>query len=261
MKVIITNDVEIEKNPKLGVRKTARELVKKLVRIDDEYVQYVKAEKTESLIESKIHPFVKAVHLAFGQHLPLVITPDAIWYLISSGVAAHVKANAEELRSKFVDHEGKETIKVRRDDFVLGSLINPWHEVIDEFCVKVGEFTKNEIADLIQADFSTTTKDARVASQIVLMDAMSKYLEYEMNSLCGIPEIRVSGDRSDWEKLAEKTKKIVSIVPELQRWMDSGLTEILDNFIAIFDDKVDKDFWNSIYKGSFKILMFFVTEL
>ena len=137
MKVIRANDVEIEKNPNLEEGKDARELVKKLVKIDDDYVQYVKAEKNENLIECKIHPFVKAVHLAFGEHLPLIISPDAIWYLISSGVAAHVKANAEALRSKFVDHEGKETITIERNDFVLGSLTNPWHEVIDEFCVKV----------------------------------------------------------------------------------------------------------------------------
>lgn len=80
---------------------------------------------------------------------------------------------------------------------------------------------------------------------------MSKYFNYADSTLCGIPEIRVSGDKSDWEKLAEKTRKIVSIVPELQRWMDSGLDEILENFIAIFDDKVDKSFWDSIYKCEF----------
>ena len=255
MKVIRANDVKIEEKPELPERKDARKLVRKLVKIDDKYVQYVKAEQTENLIECEMHPFVEAVHLAYSQHLPLVISPDAIWYLISSGVAAHVNANAEALRSKFVDHEGKKVIKVRRDDFVLGSLTNPWHEVIDEFCIQVGDLTKNEVADIIQANFSTTTKDARVVSQIVLMDAMSKYFDYRFYTMCGIPEIRVSGDKSDWQKLAEKTKKIVSIVPELQRWMDSGLSEILNNFIAIFDDNVDKSFWDSIYKGSFNTFL------
>lgn len=164
-KVIIrANDVKIEENPTLPEQNNARELVKKLVKIDDKYIQYVKAEESENLVECYMHPFVQAVHLAYSIHLPLVISPDAIWYLISSGVAAHVNANAESLRSKFVDHEGKKTIKVRRDDFVFGSPSNPWHEMIDEFCIKVGELTKNDVAHIFQANFTTTTKEARVVT-------------------------------------------------------------------------------------------------
>lgn len=53
------------------------------------------------------HPFVEAVHMAYAQHLPLVISPDMIWYLISSGVAKYINAHAEQVRNKFVDHEGK----------------------------------------------------------------------------------------------------------------------------------------------------------
>lgn len=138
---------------------------------------------------------------------------------------------------------------MRRDDFVLGNLRNPWNEVIDEFCIKIGELTKNEVADTIQANFSTTTKDARVVSQIVLMDAMQKYFDYRFYTLCGIPEIRVSGTRDDWVNVSAKTKKLVSIIPELQKWLNAGLSLILDNFIKIFDDQIDKEFWNSIYKG------------
>lgn len=139
---------------------------------------------------------------------------------------------------------------MRRDDFALGSLTNPWHEVIDEFCMKIDEVTKNDVASTIQANFSTTTKDARVVSQIVLMDAMQKYFDYRFSTMCGIPEIRVSGTREDWLNVSAKTKKMVSIIPELKRWLDAGLNEILENFVNIFDDKVDKTFWNQIYKGS-----------
>lgn len=140
-------------------------------------------------------------------------------------------------------------IKVRRDDFRLGELSNPWHEVIDEFCMKIGDLTKADVADTIQANFSTTSKDARVVSQIVLMDAMQKYFEYRFSTLCGIPEIRVTGTRDDWVNVSEKTKKIVAIIPELKRWLDAGLSEILENFIKIFDGQENKTFWDQIYKG------------
>jgi hypothetical protein len=139
-------------------------------------------------------------------------------------------------------------IKIRRDDFVMGSLTNPWHEVIDEFSMKIGGLTKNDIADTMQANFSTTTKDSRVISQIVLMDAMQKYFDYRCSTICGVPEIRVSGTRDDWVSVQAKTKKIVNLIPEFKKWMDNGLNEILEQFVNVFDDKIDKKFWNEIYK-------------
>ncbi len=75
------------------------------------------------------HPVVAAVHLAFNDHRPLVLSPDMLWLLVAQGFANHVNANAEVLRPRFVKHRGKVTIKVRRDDFVKGSPENPWPEV------------------------------------------------------------------------------------------------------------------------------------
>jgi hypothetical protein len=48
------------------------------------------------------HPVVAAVHLAFLDHRPLRISPDAIWLMICQRVANHVNACAEVLRSRFV---------------------------------------------------------------------------------------------------------------------------------------------------------------
>jgi hypothetical protein len=97
-------------------------------------------------------------------------------FCISSAIATHINLNAEEIRNNFVNHEGKKNIEIRRDDFVFNSKTNPWHEVIDDFTQKINEKTKNGIADKLVADFSTTTKESRVVSQIVLMDAIQKYL-------------------------------------------------------------------------------------
>jgi hypothetical protein len=64
-------------------------------------------------------------------------------------VASHVN---KKLRHKSVNYEGKQEIKVRRNDFVLNALNNPWHEAIDEFLVKIGENTNNNVADLLVAN-------------------------------------------------------------------------------------------------------------
>ncbi len=74
------------------------------------------------------HPVVAAAHRAFMDHRPLCLSPDIIWLMIIHGVANHINVNADALRSRFVRHEGKIQISVRRDDFVKGSPENPWAE-------------------------------------------------------------------------------------------------------------------------------------
>ena len=56
------------------------------------------------------HAFVSAVNLAYAQHYPLVLSPDAIWMCITQGLSQHINTNAEKLRNMFVEHEGKKEI-------------------------------------------------------------------------------------------------------------------------------------------------------
>ncbi|CAF0814897.1 unnamed protein product [Brachionus calyciflorus] len=249
MKIIKPNDIKVETYKNLDKSlTTAHNAVKNMVRLSEEHIQYVKSEIDGDLLKCNMHPFVEAVHQAYSRHLPLIISPDMIWYLISSATAAHITLNSEELRYKFVDHDGKKKIEIRRDDFVLNSKSNPWHEVIDDFSSKIRELTKNEIADTLVANFSTTSKDSRVVSQIVLMDAMKNYFDYHMSTMCGIPEFRITGEKEDWENVRDKTLKIIDLIPEFNKWYNNGLSEILQQFIDVFNDKIDNGFWNEIYK-------------
>jgi hypothetical protein len=160
-------------------------------------------------------------------------------------VAIHVNENSEALRKIFVDHEGQKELEVVRPDFSLDKK-NPWHELIDEFCEKIQKNTKKDVVDLLQADFSTTTKISRVVSQIVIMDAMQKYFKYVFRGGCGIPEIHVYGDKNDWLKVKEKANRITKMIPELKCWI-KNINEIVDHFIDVFDEKIDNLFWKSIY--------------
>ena len=250
MKIIKPNNITIGSFENLANSKIIpREALKNLVKIKDEYIQYVKSELEDNLLKCEMHPFVEAVHQAYAQHLPLIISPDMIWYLITSATAIHINKNSEELRYKFVSHEGKKTIEVRRDNFVFNSRSNPWHEVIDEFSTKIRNLTINKVVDTMLANFSTTTKVSRVVSQIVLMDAMQKYFDYLLRTTCGIPEIRIKGDKEDWQNVKAKTIQIIQLIPAFQKWYDNGLEMILDQFINVYDNKIDTSFWNKIYKS------------
>jgi hypothetical protein len=248
MKVIRPNPIKIESLPSELPKTNPIGAIKDFVQIDENYIQYVKVEREGELLKCFMHPFVEAANFAYSYHVPLIITPDIIFYLISSATAVHINQNAEKLRDVFVNHEGKKELEIRRDDFVLNSKSNPWHEVIDDFVIEIGKNTNNNVADLMVANFSTTSKDARVVSQMVLMDSMQKYFDYKFTTMCGIPEIRLTGNKQDWESVKRKANRILKLIPDLKVWIDGSLNEILDHFIAAFDDKVDNKFWNEIYK-------------
>lgn len=213
-------------------------------------IHHIQTEISETYLRiGNSNPLIEAANTAFYDHLPLVLTPDIIWHCISNGVAIHVNENAEKLRKIFVDHDKKKELEVERPDFSLDQK-NPWHELIDEFCEKIQQNTKKDVADLLQADFSTTTKISRVVSQIVIMDAMQKYFSYSCRGGCGIPEIHVYGSKNDWENVQVKANRIVELIPELKCWI-SNINEILNHFLNVYDDKIDNLFWKSIYISEF----------
>jgi hypothetical protein len=250
MKIINPNSIE---KSKIDCTKcsfqTVNDAISQMVRINSEYIQYSTADHEGNFLETYMHPLVSAVHEAYCQHLPLVLTPDCIWYCIASAVAIYINKNSEEVRNNFFNHADNEKIEMRRDSFVLSST-NPWNEMVDEFTEKIKEKTQNNIVDVLQPDFTTTNEVTRVVSQIVIMDSMEMSFEFYSKSMCGIPEIRLSGEKNDWECIKKRANELVKILPEFQEWI-VGLNEILDHFINAFDDKIDKDFWDSIYKRKF----------
>lgn len=197
-----------------------------------------------NLVASHGHGFVQAVHMAFDKHMPLTLAPDDVWLCIAQGFANHVNANAEALRKRFVDHEGKVVIRVVRNSFVKGSATNNWPGAFAEFSDQIGNYIGKK-QDLLVSDFSTTGPIERAASEIVLMDAMQQYFEYRLRTLCGFPSITLLGTVSDWENIRQRTLAISEY--ECSWWTDK-LMPVLDEFVASAKGMVNKSFWESFYK-------------
>jgi hypothetical protein len=190
------------------------------------------------------HPLLGALHLAFADHRPVCLSPDIIWLTLTQGLANHVNMNAEKLRRQFVQHDGKLKLEVRRDGFVKGSPENPWSGVFSEFSQKIKEHI-GPAHELIVADYSTTGPVERAASEVVLLDAMQSYFEYKVYTLCGIPRIMLEGSAEDWESLGRRVQQWSRF--DLEWWV-KPLQPILDQFAAAVRGRIDKEFWDSIYK-------------
>ena len=188
-----------------------------------------------------------AAHVAFMDHYPLTLSPDAVWITLTQGLAAHINENAEKLRKKFVAHEGKKIIRIFRDSFVKGDPDNDWAGCFDEFSGKIKtEIGENNHASIV-ADFSTTGALERAVSEIVLMDSMKSYFDYRVHTCCGIPEFRIEGTRDDWARIIERVKGWNKIDPELETWTGPAC-RFVQNFVDAFDGKENPDFWRDFYK-------------
>ena len=187
---------------------------------------------------------VSALHTAWSNHYPLVLTPDVVWLCIAQGLAQHINANAEKLRHLFVEHEGKKTLVVQRDDFVKGSSANAWPEVFESFSSQIRDHTGRKTHDLLTPTFSTTGPVEKAAAQLVLMNCFKQYFKFIVVCVCGIPKITLEGTVEDWKQLRDKTVALAEY--DLAWWIDA-LQPILDQFVAAASGRVDRKFWCRIY--------------
>jgi hypothetical protein len=191
------------------------------------------------------HALVAAAHLAYQHHYPLVLSPDAIWLTLAQGLALHVASNAEALRPLLVPHQGKVKVHVRRDDFLRGSPENPWPEVFPLFSAAIREVIGADSHGLMVCDFSTTGPVERAASEVVLMDTVQSYFEYQFHTLCGIPRVTLEGTAEDWEQVHERAGRLAQY--DLKWWTDD-LLPITAEFVSAARGRPTRGFWQALYK-------------
>jgi hypothetical protein len=173
------------------------------------------------------------------------MSPDMIWLLIAQGFAFHLKVNAETLRSRFVEHEGKARITVRRDEFVRGFAGNDWEGVFAEFSEQVSTHVGETAHSRIVQQFSTTGRVETAAFEVTLMDGMQRFFDYSLMTLCGIPAITLEGTPEDWKTI--RAGALALAVYDLSWWTDH-LLPVLDQFIAASEGHADGKFWQNFYK-------------
>ncbi len=212
--------------------------------------------REQRLVSTKMHAVVEALHYSYAQHRPIEISPDIVWLMICQAVAQHVNLHAEELRSILVQHEGKDTIRIRRDDFVKASVDNRWHEVFPAFADSIKTRVNPDFFNLFDTEFSTTGQSEKIAFQITMMSTVSNYFDYWTNTECGIPFVKLTGKVKDWKLIRREVKKLEHY--GLGDWIKE-LIPILDQFVLAAKGKVDKEFWQSIYKIKEDCVDIFVT--
>ena len=187
------------------------------------------------------HGLVNAVYVAFSQHRPLVLTPDALWITLAQGFAHHITNHAKALRSSMVRHKGKMTLEAETVEL---SSAQHWAEAIEQWSEGIRQHVQGDLYQLMICDFSTTSPVIRTASQVVMMDAFQQYFDYGLSCICGIPSITLRGTKDDWLRIRKRVDVMATF--HLDWWTDR-LKPICDGFIATAQGTPSQQFWKHVY--------------
>ncbi|KAF5371093.1 hypothetical protein D9757_010814 [Collybiopsis confluens] len=199
-----------------------------------------------SAIISASNGFVDSVVRAYNGHHALSIRPDDVWIAILTQFNFYVNANAERLRSFFVDHEGKKELWVTaygtRYTVDFGYLAT----------LMTGELRNNvkdsTFCDWVLPKFTTTTLNDTVVSSVIMMATMKKYFSFGMHLMCGIPQVTLEGTKDDWEEIMRRIEKLKEFGEETKDWYKL-LLPVLSRLSEAFDNpnaQSNLDFWQQV---------------
>ena len=188
--------------------------------------------------------FIYCVTDAYNNHLPLVLTPDMIWLLIQQGFGQHIFYNSYKLKDSLILNTAPTILSTKIQTNSVYSATT-WENVISSLSDTLQKYTQNNITNILQANYSTTSTLEKTVSTITTLDAFSSYFEFGvMLFSCGIPEIKLVGTTQDWELLKEKVLLLEKY--DLQ-WWTKELIPILNEFTNASKGEINTDFWKKIY--------------
>lgn len=202
--------------------------------------------ETERPILPSGNGFVYSVIEAYSHHHHLILRPDDVWISILSQLGFYIKAQAEEMRSIFVSHNGTKELTVRR----WGSTATvDFGEMAVAMTNEIAENIKDpSLRDFFLPNFTTTTQTDRVVSAIQLMGSMQKYFEYIFMITCGIPSVTLLGERSDWQALLDRIEMVKDWGHEPLMFY-CRIKPVLEYLVRSFDDPTGDavvEFWKNV---------------
>lgn len=178
---------------------------------------------------------ISAIMTAYSTHCNLVISPDDVWLTVLAQFCAYVNKNAEGLRNRIVDHEGKKELVV----YSVGTLRSAdYQRMIRDLLGLIRQNIKSpELADWFRPGFSTTTERDEVCAAATAMASLQAYFEYTMGLCCGIPSVTLMGTVADWKLLREKIERLLEFEVEgnpdgkvMEIWV-GYLRKVCDGFV------------------------------
>src|SRR3984957_10703646 len=197
--------------------------------------------------------FVHTVLEAYNHHRALIIRPDDVWLAIILLFSRFVNGNAEELRSQFVSHDGKQELVVTawdartRRSADYGRLAREMSREIER------NVSDPKLCAWILPAFTTTSAQDTIVASIAMMATFKQYFSYRMRLRCGIPRVTLEGEKADWENILNRLEKLKEYGLQTVTWYYL-LHPVITRFVKAFDSPdapENLDFWSKVahYEG------------
>lgn len=206
------------------------------------------------LVGSPNNGLIQTIQECYDNHRPLILSPDIIWLAICQGVSIHINENFDSLESVIFIKNKPDKIVIRNDSLEYSG--KHWTELVESFSVESKKYTKSDFYSFFVSEFSTTTPIEKAAYQITLLESYKKAFEYVGETGCGIPSIMIAGSPKDWEKILNKISMLDNI--GLASWRKS-LKPIINEFLLASKGKINKEFWQDIYKNATEYNAFYIS--
>ena len=193
-------------------------------------------------------PVLNGFYTAHTNHYPIRIKPDDIWLLIIQAFSHHVNINSEQLRSMFVNFEGKKELVV---NYAVSNLEEVDAKLLEDFSVQINEQMKEYLGEnllnILTPNFTTTNNESLIICKISIMGAFKKYFDYTMFlSGCGIPYIILEGTAEDYKKIKEKALELKKYKFD---WYIDKLIPHIDKMIEAKEGKIDVDYFKNMIQN------------
>ncbi len=173
--------------------------------------------------------FINAILYAYNNHISLKLDPGDINIILSLNVADYITNNAEQLRSKFVDHEGQKELEVLINTETLEKI--DYENFITRINEMISENVKLDLTNVLKPEYTTTTDVYVTTVGAIMMSAYKEYFCYTGSTLCGIKSVILNGTLEDWEKLNTKYVMLKTVFPELSAWYEK-FDIVMDNLMV-----------------------------
>ncbi|CAL4058818.1 unnamed protein product [Meganyctiphanes norvegica] len=192
-----------------------------------------------------------AVLACYNNHWVLKSGPDDWWTVVNHKIASALDdhGDVEAIRNFFVDHEGQKKININVGP-TLSNIDYSW--LFTQFSSEIRRNIKTPgFVDLMQTDFSTTSPQQLIISQIMLMASVKKYFAFGCYTMCGIPGVEMQGNEKDWELLIDKFNDLEKLLEpiiddlKLELWFKSTKV-IFTNLLKTYKGQPDKEWWSHI---------------
>ena len=197
---------------------------------------------------SSVSLLLQTANACYDLHQPFSLAPEVVWYTILHEVATTVKESPAKYAGLYTTQpDSKQIIRVQVNDFVYGQQ-NDWTAGVAQFDAALREKVPDGIMDRSLLRFSTSTPETDVTLLLTFMDAASPFYDYRMETMCGIPAIRLEGTAEDWRKIQKGAAALSEAFPALQAYFN-GLLPILKEIADTAEGKApDLQFWENMFK-------------